>query len=280
MAFVTPVLGRRKSIVTVYDLSFMHFPEHFPKIQQSYLATQTKRSCRQAARIVAISESGRQDIHKLFNIPLGKIDIVYPGIDPTFYRHSTLEIEHFKRKNKLTKPYILHVGTLQPRKNIPTLIKAFARLKQPDLELILVGGKGWLYKEIFDQAGGDDLSDRIRFTGYVDDTDLPLWYNGAEMLVLPSEYEGFGFPAAQAMACGTPVVASDASAIPEVTGSAALLFKPHDADTLADQMRAVLDDRQITATMRAQGLAQIQKFTWHNAGRDMVTIYKKVLAQG
>ncbi len=279
LAFVTPILTRRKTVVTVYDLSFIYFPDRFPSIQRAYLTTQTRRSCQQARRVVAISESGRTDIHRQFDIPLHRIDVVYPGVDNAFYPLPANEVEEFKRKNKLHNPYILHVGTLQPRKNIPVLIDAVRNINRPDVELVLVGGKGWLFDEIFNHARQGGLADRVRFAGYVSDLDLPFWYNGAAMVVLPSEYEGFGMPAAQAMACGIPVIASNISAFPEVTGGAALLFDPYDVSALADHIQTVLDDKDITATMQAQGLDQVQKFSWQKAGRKMVEIYEKVLAE-
>jgi glycosyltransferase involved in cell wall biosynthesis len=258
----------------------MHFPDQFPRLQRAYLTGQTLRSCRQARRVVTISESGRQDVHQLLGIPLDRIDVVYPGVDAAFSPRPAAEIELFRRRQALLRPYILHVGTLQPRKNIPTLIEAFDRLKHSELDLVLVGGKGWLYDEIFARVDKLGLKERVRFAGYVADADLPLWYNGAAMVVLPSTYEGFGMPAAQAMACGTPVIASNVSAIPEVTGEAALLFYPHDVTTLCNHMTSVLDDRQITATMREQGLSQVKKFTWQDAGQKMVKIYQKTLEEG
>lgn len=280
LAFVSPILHGRDTIVTVYDLSFLHFPERFPRLQRAYLSSQTRRSCRQARRVVTISESGRQDVHKLLGVPLDRIDVVYPGVDVVFFPRPVEEIEQFRRRQALLRPYILHVGTLQPRKNIPTLVEAFNRLQSSELDLVLAGGKGWLYDDIFARVDELGLKERVRFAGYVTDADLPLWYNGAEMVVLPSIYEGFGMPAAQAMACGTPVIASNISAIPEVTGEAALLFSPHDVTTLCKHMTSVLDDPQITVTMRELGLAQVKKFTWQNAGQKMVQVYQKTLDEG
>lgn len=280
MGFVTPVFTGRDTIVTVYDLSFIHYPDRFPAIQRAYLTSQTERSCRQARRIVTISESGRRDVHDIFNIPLDQIDVVYPGVDATFSPRSASEIESFRRKQNLDHPYILHVGTLQPRKRIPTLIEAFSQIKNDDLELILVGGKGWFYDDIFTRVQELGLQDRVRFTGYVPDTDLPLWYNGAAMMVLPSEYEGFGMPVAQAMACGTPVIAADTSAIPEVTGEAGLLFNLDDVAALSIHIASVLDEPQIRATMREEGLAQARKFTWERTGQEMIKVYRKTLNIG
>jgi glycosyltransferase involved in cell wall biosynthesis len=227
--------------------------------------------------VVTISDSARQDVHHHFSIPLQQIDLVYPGVDSTFSIRDPIEIEAFRQRQQLPARYILHVGTLQPRKNIPTLLEAFAKLNQSDTVLVLVGGKGWFYDEIEAKVRSLDLAKRVRFTGYVADADLPLWYNAAAVLVFPSEYEGFGMPIVQAMACGTPVIAANTSAVPEVSGEAARLFDPRDVATLTEQMAIVLDNPKVRAKMRDEGFLQARKFTWKQAGRDMVDVYHKAL---
>lgn len=279
MAFVTPVITPCPTVVTVYDLSFIYFPDRYPMLQRIYLTSQTRRSCRRARRVVTISESGRQDVNKLFGVPLERISVIHPGVDPNFYPRSEDEIDDFRARQNLPPQYVLHVGTLQPRKSIPTLIKAFAKLKRPDLELVLVGGKGWAYEEIYSLVRELDLEERVRFTGYVSDGELPLWYNAAAVLVFPSVYEGFGLPVAEAMACGTPVVAANTSAIPEAAGVAARLFKAQDGAELSDHIAAVLDDPHLTATMREHGLQQSRQFSWERAGEEMVDVYRRALEE-
>jgi len=278
-AFVTPVIKTKPTIVTVYDLSFIHYPERFPPLKRAYLTSQTRRSCIQSRRVVTISESGRQDVHEHFGIPLEKIEVVHPGVDSTFCPKPVGEVEAFRKREQLPDHFVLHVGTLQPRKNIPLLISAFARLEQPELEFVLVGGKGWSYQEIYDKVVKLGLQERVRFAGYVPDDDLPLWYNAAAVLVLPSVYEGFGMPVVQAMACGTPVIAAETSSLPEVAGGAARLFDPEDEMALAEHMATVLDDSQIAAKMRQQGLTQALNFSWQQAGQKMATIYRRTLAE-
>ena len=277
MAFVTPVFSPCPTVVTVYDLSFIYFPDRYPTLQRIYLASQTRRSCRQARHVVTISESGKQDVHRLFDVPLERISVIHPGVDPRFYPRSEEEIADFRAQNHLPSQYVLHVGTLQPRKSIPTLIKAFAVLDRKDLELILVGGKGWAYEEIYGQVRELNLVEQVRFAGYVPDSELPLWYNAAAVLVFPSVYEGFGLPVTEAMACGTPVVAANTSAIPESAGAAARLFKAQDAVVLSNHIAAVLDDPDLTVTMRENGLQQSRQFTWERAGKEMVDVYRQVL---
>ena len=277
MAFVTPRLAPCATVVTVYDLSFIYFPDRYPSLQRIYLTSQTRRSCRQARHVVTISNSGKEDVHRLFGVPLDQISVILPGVDPRYYPRSEEEIAEFRARKNLPSRYILHVGTLQPRKSIPTLIKAFAQLDRSDLDLVLVGGKGWAYEEIFAMVRELDILERVHFTGYVPDGELPLWYNAAALLVFPSVYEGFGLPVAEAMACGTPVIAADTSAIPEAAGAAARLFEAQDAAGLSDHIEAVLDDPNLTATMRENGLQQARQFTWERAGRAMTNVYRKVL---
>ncbi len=279
MAFVTPLNNPCPIVVTVYDLSFIHHPDHFPPLKRSYLTRQTKRSCRTARRIVAISESGRRDIHELFGVPLERIDVVPPGVDATFRLINEAEVEAFRRRERLPKRFFLHVGTLQPRKNIPLLIEAFAQMPRQDVGLVLVGGEGWSFDQIYRRVEEMDLRDRIRFAGYVPDLDLPLWYNAAAALVFPSVYEGFGMPVSQAMACGTPVIAAKTSAVPEAAGEAALYFDPQDVSALAEHMVTVLDDSGTRATMRQVGLNQARKYSWQEAGEKMITIYQRALAE-
>lgn len=280
MAFVTPLVKVRPTVVTVYDLSFIHYPERFPPLQRLYLRSQTWRSCGQARRVVAIAEAGRQELHRLMGIPLARIDVVRPGVDAAFCPRRAAEVAAFRQREGLPDGFVLHVGTLQPRKNIPILLEAVARLKRPGLLLVLVGGKGWYYDEIFARVEALGLQSQVRFTGYVDDADLPLWMQAASVLVFPSVYEGFGMPVAQAMAVGTPVIAADTSAIPEVAGEAALLFDPQDVEALAGHLAAVLDEPARAALMRERGLAQAARFSWAESGREMAAVYRRALREG
>jgi glycosyltransferase involved in cell wall biosynthesis len=279
MAFVTPVFAARPAVVTVYDLSFIHYPDRFPRFQRLYLTSQTRRSCRAARRIVTISESGRQDVHHYFGVPLDKISVVRPAVDAVFRPLPDEQIAAFRQRENLPEQFLLHVGTLQPRKNIPLLLEALAALNRPDLQLVLVGGKGWLYDDIFARVKALGLGEQVRFTGYVADSDLPLWYNAATLLLFPSVYEGFGLPAAQAMACGTPTAAANVSAIPEVVGEAALLFDPYNADELTARITAVLDNADLAADLSSKGIIQAQKFSWAQSGRDLAAVYEKVRSE-
>jgi glycosyltransferase involved in cell wall biosynthesis len=279
MAFVTPLIVPCPTVVTVYDLSFIHFPERFPAWQRSYLRSQTHRSCRQAQRIIAISESGRQDIHRSFGAPLEKIAAVRPGVDPIYRPLPAAEVAAFRAREQLPERFILHVGTLQPRKNISVLLAALARLDRPNLHLILVGGKGWLYEDLFRQVTALGLEQQVHFAGYVDDELLPLWYNAASVLAFPSIYEGFGLPILEAMACGTPVIAACSSSLPEAGGDAARYFAPQDAAELAGCLATVLDDPQVAAEMGERGLSQSARFSWARAGKETAAVYHQALSR-
>ena len=278
MAFVTPWLAPCPAIITVYDLSFLHFPEQFPILQRLYLSSQTRRSCRQAQRIITISQSSRQDVHHFFGVPLAQIDVVMPGVEPVYRPLSKAEVDAFKASQGLDR-FMLHVGTLQPRKNIPVLLEALARLDDSAVKLVLVGGKGWLYDEIFQQVQAMGLTDRVIFTGYVPDDALPLWYNAAELLLFPSVYEGFGLPMVEAMACGTPVIASNSSSIPEAVGEAGLLFAPNDVETLVNHVTAVLTNATLRNKLIKQGLHHAQTFSWERAGQQTADVYRRAMLE-
>ncbi|UCG24247.1 MAG: glycosyltransferase family 4 protein [Chloroflexota bacterium] len=279
MAFVTPIAPPAPGVVTVYDLSFIHYPELFPRLRRAYLASQTRRSCRSARRVIAISGSSRQDVHQLFDVPLERIDVVSPGVDPAYHPRSANEVTAFRQKHELPDRYILHVGTLQPRKNIGLLIEAYADLERDDIALVLIGGKGWFFDDIFERVRAMNLEHRILFPGYVPDADLPLWYNAAAVLTFPSYYEGFGIPILEAMASGTPVIAAMTSAIPEVTGDAALLFDPQDGSDLSEHLAAVLDEPKLAAKMRERGMSRVKRFSWQRAADEMIAVYRKALTE-
>jgi glycosyltransferase involved in cell wall biosynthesis len=174
---------------------------------------------------------------------------------------------------------LLHVGTLQPRKNLLVLLEALAKIKRPEILLVLIGGKGWFFDEIFERVKALKLEAQVRFTGYVDDEALPLWYNAAAIFVFPSLYEGFGMPILEAIACGTPVIAAETSSIPEVAGEAVLLFEPHDVEVLAEHIQTMLDNPAMMVSMREKGLEQAQQYSLTNSAKKMIAVYEQALAE-
>jgi glycosyltransferase involved in cell wall biosynthesis len=279
MAFALPRLASCPAVVTIYDLSFIETPESFPVAQRRYLMAETAHACRRATRLIAISESGRRDIHRIYNVPLERIDVVTPGVANVYRPLPPAEVAAFRSQQGLPNTFFLHVGTLQPRKNIHLLLEALARLNRPAAPLVLVGGKGWSYDAIFERVAALGLSDRVRYVGYVADEALPLWYNAAAALVMPSLYEGFGLPVVEALACGAPVVAAGASSLPEAGGDVALYHNPRDPDELAARLAQVLDDPTVTARARAAGPAHAACFAWAAAGQATADVYRRAAAQ-
>ncbi len=275
-AFAMPRLAPCPAVVTIYDLSFLEYPELYPAAQRRYLMNETAFSCGHAARLIAISESGRRDIHRLYGVPLERIDVITPGAAEVCRPLPAMDVAAFRRRHNLPDAFFLHVGTLQPRKNIPVLLDALAQLDRPDVPLVLVGGVGWIYDEIFERVNRLGLRDRVRFAGYAQDEDIPLWYNAAAALVMPSLYEGFGMPVVEALACGTPVIASNSSSLPEAGGDVALYFDPRDAAALAQQMARVLDDPAAGRRARVEGPAHAARFSWSRAGEQLSAVYERV----
>jgi glycosyltransferase involved in cell wall biosynthesis len=277
MAFVLPRLAPCPAVVTIYDLSFLLYPADYPAAQRRYLAAETARSCRLARRIITISESGRRDVQRLFDVSPERIDVVTPGVSPDYRPLPEHEVAAFRVRRNLPEQFLLHVGTLQPRKNLPVLLEALARLERENLPLVLVGGKGWFYEAIFAEVQTLGLADRVIFAGYVADDELPLWYNAATALVFPSRYEGFGMPIVEALACGTPVIAADTSSLPEAGGAAALYFDPFSPEDLAGQLARLLGDEPLRRRLMREGPAQAARFSWARAGQETAAVYRRAL---
>jgi glycosyltransferase involved in cell wall biosynthesis len=277
-AFVGPQMGGCPSVVTVHDLSFLLYPQNFRAFNRFYLTHFTRRSVHRARRVIAVSESTKQDLIRFYDLSPDKIDVVHNGVDPMFRPLPAEQVEAFCAKQGLPAEFMLFVGTLEPRKNIVGLIEAYARLPKARPPLMLVGGKGWLYEEIFAHVEALDLADEVYFVGFVLAEDLPWWYNAATVFVYPSLYEGFGLPALEAMACGTPVITSTASSLPEVVGQAGLLVDPADAQALAAVMNRVLAEADLRDEMRTAGLVQAQGFSWSKTASHTVQSYRSAVA--
>jgi len=277
MGFAMPRLAPCPAVVTIYDLSFIHYPASFPALQRRYLTAVTADSCRRARRIITISASGREDVQRIYGVAPERIDVVAPGVGAAFRPLPASQVAAFRRRRELPPRFLLHVGTLQPRKNIPLLLEALAQLGRDAPPLLLVGGKGWLYEDIFDRVLTLGLRDLVHFAGYVDDDELPLWYNAAAALVFPSLYEGFGLPIVEALACGTPVVAADTSSLPEAGGEAARYFDPADPADLAARLAETLNDDGLRDRLRAAGPAQAARFSWTRAGQETAAVYSRAL---
>jgi glycosyltransferase involved in cell wall biosynthesis len=276
-AFVGPVVGACPLVVTVHDLSFLFFPQSFRALNRSYLRLFTRLSVRRAQRVLAVSESTKRDLVQYYGLSPAKVDVVHNGVDRAFRPLPADVVAAFRRQAGLPDRFLLFVGTLEPRKNVVRLIEAYARLPKERPPLVLVGGKGWLYDQIFARVEALNLSNQVHFVGYVLAEDLPLWYNAADLFVYPSLYEGFGLPPLEAMACGTAVITSTASSLPEVVGTAGQMVDPTDTQALATAMEQVLTARDVREQMQAAGLAQAQGFTWEQTAQRTVDSYRRAL---
>ena len=234
------------TIVTLHDLAFLRFPTVLTRAKRIYHRTFTIRSLRRATLIITVSDSTRNDAHELVGIPLERMRTVYTCIDERFSNVFTEEkTQLFKEQHNLAEGFILYLGTLEPRKNIDTLIDAYARLRQTygiQKKLVLAGGKGWLYDTIFEKVKQLGLETEVIFPGFVADSDQALWYQAASAFAYPSLYEGFGIPVAEALACGTPVVTSNVSSLPEAGANLALCVDPYDVQALTEALYKTLSD--------------------------------------
>jgi glycosyltransferase involved in cell wall biosynthesis len=276
LAFVAPLMRSCSTVVTVHDLSFALFPEFFRGANAAYLRLFTRISCRRAARIIAVSENTRADVMRLYGAPGERVEVIPHGVDPAFHPRPAAEVAEFRRARALPERFVLFVGTLEPRKNLVKLIEAFSNLPVSNLKLVLVGGKGWYYDQIFAAVERLNLKDRVIWAGYVPNGDLPMWYNAADVFAFPSRYEGFGMPVLEAMACGAPTVTSTTSSLPEVAGDAALTVPPDDVGALADALHRALEDAELRQELRAKGIARAARFTWEEAARRTAVVYRQM----
>ncbi len=281
LAYVSPLLNRTRTIVTLYDLSFYLYPEYFRPFHRLYLRWGTRFSARRAERLITISESAKRDAVRLLKLEPDKIDVAVPGVDELFSRPISPEaIAQFRRLKKLPDHFVLFLGTREPRKNIPSLIRAFAKLQgrtRVAYKLVLAGGRGWMDEEIPRVLQATDMTDHVLFPGFVPHEDLPLWYHAADAFVYPSQYEGFGMPALEALASGTPVITSNVSSLPEAVGDAALLIDPQSPEQIADALVRILNDTDLRLELRARGLERARQFTWARTAQVTARSYRRAL---
>ncbi len=277
--FIPPAFGARRFVVTIHDLNFLYYPQFLTRESRRYYNRQIEWAVRRADHILADSEATRTDLVTLLNVPPEKVTTVHLAADPAFRPLPAVQVAATLSRYGLDRGYLLFVGTLEPRKNLPGLLMAYRILldrKEADVPLVLVGGRGWLYEEIFAQVERLRLADRVRFLHNVPNEDLPALYNGAVLLAAPSFYEGFGLPPLEAMACGTPVVVSDRGSLPEVVGDAGVQVEPDEPERIAEGMAMVLRDPALGASLREAGLVQAARFTWQETARSTWEVYRRV----
>ncbi|MBK8906122.1 MAG: glycosyltransferase family 4 protein [Anaerolineaceae bacterium] len=275
-----PVNGRIPTLLTVHDLSFVHFPHVFPERLVNYLNQVVPWSIGRATHILADSEATRQDLLSIWQVPPEKVTVLYSGVHERFQPvEDAAMVTAVRQKYQLHDwPYILSVGTLQPRKNYQMLIRAFAALadKVPH-HLVIIGGKGWLYDEMLAEVERQDLTGRVHFIGFVDDADLPAFYSEADLFAFPSLYEGFGLPLLEAMGCGTAVLTSNSSSLPEVAGDAARQLPPQDEAAWTETLHTLLLDADLRHQLVQAGFAQVRRFSWKASAQELLKIYQHVV---
>lgn len=277
--YYVPPFTYGKTITVIHDMTVKDMPETMSTKTRFALSHTLKQSIKRADKIVTVSEFSRERISYYYDIPIEKIEIVTNGYREDMFHNNygKNKIDSVKLKYKITGDYLLYLGTLEPRKNIERLIKAFAQLKR-DLsdchKLVLAGGKGWLYDSIFETVKRLNLEQDVIFTGYVEDKDVPLLMSGALVFCFPSLYEGFGIPPLEAMACGTPVITSNTSSLPEVVGDAAILVDPLSVDSISDALKKVVGDESLRREMSKKGLEQCRKFSWRKSAETLLDIIK------
>ncbi|HEX9597015.1 MAG TPA: glycosyltransferase family 1 protein [Anaerolineales bacterium] len=279
LAFIAPLWLSIPAVVTVYDLTFIHYPGRLSPARRLYLRLFTGVSCRRARRVIAISQSTARDLTARLNIPADRIDVTPLACDPAIFRPLPPEqIATFRRENDLPERFWLFLGTLEPRKNLTVLLEAYAALPQNErLPLILAGGKGWQYDDIFAAVEHHHLGGEVHFPGFIPATTLPFWYNSAEVFVYPSVFEGFGLPVLEAMACGTPVITSKVSSLPEVAGNSGLCLPPHDRAAWTEALHRAFHDTHWRVQARDKGLAEAKGFTWEKTAQLTVSSYRRAL---
>jgi glycosyltransferase involved in cell wall biosynthesis len=276
----TPLLpcGCRR-VVTVHDLTFLLLPERYPPTRRLYFQVMTRLSARVADAVIVPSEAVRGDVMRLLRVPAERLFVIPEAAGPAFRPQDAVAIEAARRRYGLEGPFLLSVGSLEPGKNRERLLQAFARLRDRGLKhsLVVAGQRAWRYEGEAPLARRLGLAESVRFLGHVPQADLPALYSAADLFVFPSLYEGFGLPALEALACGTPVVASNVSALPEVVGDAALQVSPLDVEALADAMDRLLRDDRLRADLRERGLQRAAQFSWEKAARQTAEVYRRVV---
>ncbi|MBP7694480.1 MAG: glycosyltransferase family 4 protein [Anaerolineales bacterium] len=271
-----PIIPGARSVVTLHDAAYLLFPQHHLLQNRLFLTLMMPRFLRRADRVICVSEATRQDALRFYRLDPAKVSVVSEGVEPRFRPITApAALEAVRHTYRLPRRFILYVGTIEPRKNLVTLLEAYAALRerQPEVGLVIAGGKGWLYEGVFERVRALGLEPHVTFTGYVPDDALPALLNGAEVFAFPSVFEGFGLPPLEAMACGTPVVCSNVSSLPEVVGEAGRLLPPTDVGAWVAALDGLLADPAQRADLGARGLARARQFTWAAAAQATLDVY-------
>jgi glycosyltransferase involved in cell wall biosynthesis len=274
-----PRFSQVKSVFALQDLIFRFYPETHNPPNRWFLTLMMPRFLKAADVVIAISQCTSRDAVRLYGLDEAKTRVIYAGVSPGFHARAPEAISLVRQKYSLPENFILFVGTIEPRKNLTTLLEAYRALKNEGTgcKLVIVGRKGWLYEGFFRKLRELGLEDEVIFPGFVPDEDLSAFYTAADLFVYPSLYEGFGLPVVEAMACGAPVITSNTSSLPEVAGEAALLVEPTSVEELVAAVRRLLNDKGLQVEMAARGLKRAARFTWEDTARRTAEVYREII---
>lgn len=279
--FAVPPGASGRRVTFIYDMAYKSCPKTVDPKTRVWLEMSMKKSCRRADHIVTVSAFSKREIIKYLHVPEEKITVVPSAADPAVYHtdYSRERIQEVLNKYQIRQEYILYLGTIEPRKNLARLIGAYESLcreRTQTPQLVLAGKKGWLYREIYEKVRRLDAGSRILFTGYVEPEDGPVLMRGAKMFVFPSLYEGFGMPPLEAMACGTPVITSNTTALAEVAGDAGITVNPENEAEICRAMHRLLEDDLYRKRLVMRGLKRAKAYTWAESAAGLMEVYQKV----
>lgn len=277
--FTDRPLSRGKSVVTIHDMSFERYPQFAEKRNLRYLCSGLRRTVRNTDAIIAVSEFSKAEVESLLPDSSGKVTVVYPGIGSAFSRATDAQIEAVKKKIGLTRPFILTLGTLEPRKNLGFLMNVFEKVAPQGIDLVVSGAPGWKCEGILDRFAQTKYPKQFHYLRFVPDGFLKALYSAAALFVIPSFYEGFGFPPLEAMACGTPVLSSSGGSLPEVLGSAACTMKGFEVEEWASEILGILGNQKRRDEMTERGVLNASRFSWKSAAVQTLGVYRKVLGR-
>lgn len=281
-AFSAPVMHSKPTVVTIHDLIAIHFANDIPLGSRLYFGRWMPFSYRFADHVIAISEYTKKDITALLGLPEEKITVIYEAADEAFCPiREKSELDRVRAKYRTGDRFLLHVGTINPRKNLEFLVRVFAAARKkvgPSWKLVITGKKGWYYEGLFRAVEELGIQDAVIFTGYVDESDKPALYNAASIFTFPSLFEGAGLPPVEAMQCGIPVVSSNTSSLPEMVGSGGILLSPTDDKGWVRALTSLMTDASLRREYGAKGQKQAKRFSWERAARETVKVYERVLA--
>lgn len=280
--YVIPPGVKGKKITIIHDMAYKAYPDTVRKRTRNLLNISLQKSCKRADKIITVSEFSKQEIIKYLGVEEDKIVVMPNGVDFSLYHpnYCYKDIIKVKGKYKIDTDYFLYLGTLEPRKNIERLIHAYSQLKSelPDVpKLVIAGKKGWMYESIFETVKSLKMEKNVIFVGYVEEKDAPILIKGAEIFLFPSIYEGFGMPPIEAMACGTPVVVSNVSSLPEVVGDSGILVDPLSIESIKEGMKKLFLDEKLREEMSYKGIQRVKLFTWDRAVEILQDVFCKLV---